>query len=95
MAEYIEREALLADIDACVRITSRPGKPSAELRGASKVISRIETIPAADVRTVVRGAVVPGNNPFTGICSECGANLNVRWNYCPNCGARMDGDGDV
>ena len=47
--EYIEREALLADIEACVRITSRPDQPSAELRGANKVISRIKAVPAADV----------------------------------------------
>lgn len=25
-------------------------------------------------------------------CSECGEWINPRNNYCPNCGARMDGD---
>ena len=24
-------------------------------------------------------------------CSECGE-PNMEWNYCPNCGARMDGE---
>lgn len=28
------------------------------------------------------------------MCSECGAKFVTEegWNYCPNCGARMDGD---
>jgi len=39
-----------------------------------------------------KGRVVPGNNPFTGKCSVCGASLNVRWNFCPNCGAKMEED---
>lgn len=25
-------------------------------------------------------------------CSECGMVSTVMWNYCPNCGAKMDGE---
>ena len=25
-------------------------------------------------------------------CSVCGAKHDMEWNYCPNCGARMDGE---
>ena len=29
------------------------------------------------------------NSPFTGNCSECGGNGNLKDNYCSSCGARM------
>lgn len=25
-------------------------------------------------------------------CSECGIHMETRWNFCPNCGAKMDGE---
>lgn len=31
------------------------------------------------------------NSPFTGNCSECGGDGNLKDKYCPNCGARMRG----
>lgn len=30
------------------------------------------------------------NSPFTGNCSECGGNGNLKDKYCSNCGAKMD-----
>lgn len=29
------------------------------------------------------------NSPFTGTCSECGADGNLKDNFCSNCGADM------
>ena len=55
MAEYIEREALLEDISESVVFTVRKGQPSAEIRGANKVIDRIKATPTADVVEVVTG----------------------------------------
>ena len=54
MPEYIEREALLEDISESVVFTVRKGQPSAEIRGANKVIDRIKAAPTADVVKVVR-----------------------------------------
>ena len=56
MADYINREALLKDIDETVVFTVRKGTPlpTAEMRGSNKVIDRIKSAPTADVVEVVR-----------------------------------------
>lgn len=78
MAEYIEREKLLAEYDR-----QHKGAPG----GARKII---ETFPAADVRPVRYGKWK--NNRWSIRCSECGYDtpFTVR-NFCPNCGADMRG----
>lgn len=55
-------------------------------------------IPAADVAPVVHGRWIKtdhGNDTLLASCSQC--NYPVDWwrgktKYCPNCGAKMDGD---
>ena len=54
MYEYIERDALLQDIEDSVRITSKTGMINPETRGAYKIIERIKSAAAADVVAVVR-----------------------------------------
>ena len=65
MAEYIERDALLQDIEDSVRITSKTGMINPETRGAYKIIERIKSAAAADVVAVVR-------------CKECKWYVPVR-----------------
>jgi hypothetical protein len=48
MAEYIDREALLHDIEQSVVYTAREKITSAEMRGARKVIERIKCAPAVE-----------------------------------------------
>ena len=54
--EYIDREALMKDINETVIFTVRGDakRPNAEMRGANKVKDRIMSAPAADVVEVVR-----------------------------------------
>ena len=65
--------------------------------------STIDAIPAVDVAPVVHGRwddsgryTFPGGSTAVR-CTECGCALTVsefhlnKWNYCPNCGAKMDG----
>jgi hypothetical protein len=77
MAEYIEREAAIAE-------TRKPRLTDAELR------RRLSHIPAADVAPVRHGTWVynPGDNiPY---CSECMMPQDSECNFCPNCGAMME-----
>jgi hypothetical protein len=48
MAEYIDREALLHDIEQSVVYTVREKITSAEMRGAHKIIERIKCAPAVE-----------------------------------------------
>lgn len=87
MAEYIERDGVLAEYDR-----QHQGPPG----GARKIIAEY---PAADVKPVVRGKWKRG--AFTDVapkgieffyCSECGIrypHIEFPGNFCPNCGADM------
>jgi predicted RNA-binding Zn-ribbon protein involved in translation (DUF1610 family) len=64
------------------------------------VIASIENAPAADVVEVRHGSWVRTND-FYGfyMCSNCRSTqkdcqplYNKVWHYCPNCGAKMDGE---
>ena len=56
----------------------------------------LKTIPAVDAIEVRHGIWSKNNHIYqTGIyCSICDKRSLARTNYCPNCGAKMDGDLD-
>jgi hypothetical protein len=90
MAEYIEREALLKDIEESVVFTVKKGQSSLEIRGANKITDRIKSAPTVDVVKVKHGYWKDNNNgTFT--CSVCGGKAS-KMNWCGHCGAKMDGD---
>lgn len=92
MAEYIEREAL----------TLLAYKSGDYGHPAVVDLEDIADIPAADVAPVVHGRWdgEKDHGDFREVkCTACGGILLVKWstrlseyNYCPNCGARMDGE---
>ena len=63
---------------------------------AIEVLGMIYEMPAADVSTVRHGRwVYPMGMAWSYVCSECGKSIGViKHKYCPNCGAKMDGDND-
>lgn len=94
MAEYIDLEA------AFNAITDFAGKAST--RSAYEAIWKsaraLKKLPAADVAPVVHGRWVPAKAPFMNECEDCSVCgyrtvWGHRYNYCPNCGAKMDGGG--
>ena len=89
MAEYIEREALRSK--AVYMFGFGPFK--------YVPLSAIENLPVADVAPVVHGRWIPVPSSDTVMgkaytCSECDKMRfgSFKPNYCPNCGARMDGE---
>lgn len=98
MAEYIEREALLEDIENTLVFSGRPDRQNPKQMGARLVVQRIRCVPAADVAPVVHGRWIKptkiGNRafdiPHCSACDgvPCGVDENTK--YRPNCGATMD-----
>ncbi len=64
--------------------------------GVSAVESRIAEIPTADVVEVRHGEWIHHrlSNGDIWDCSECKTLGSPQWNWCPICGAKMDGEGD-
>lgn len=91
MAEYIERAA-------AVKVVLRERKPTnsvAQNRMLSIIQHDLLTMRAADVAPVVHGRKIEdGDIGCFWLCSLCGECLPYGANYCPNCGAKMDGGGD-
>lgn len=50
--DLISRSALLANIEESVVFSVKAGQPSAEIRGANKITSRIKAAPAVDAEKV-------------------------------------------
>lgn len=102
MAEYIERETAVDAVSEVYYDT-----PDVNL-SAEKFEAAISTIPTADVAPVVHGlwerepasywrwtpsgAVAVTRTTYR--CGLCGRGTAVKSNYCPNCGAKMDGGVD-
>ena len=94
MAEYIEREA-------AVKVAEKYGLANGSALGrhtglADCITSEIADIPTADVVPVVHGRWGEKEKYTFGIMYDCSLCENRildnghPWNYCPNCGAKMD-----
>ena len=99
MAEYIERKAARALIKNFGKGAISDGRM--ELDAVDDIIllaSAVECLPAADVAPVVHGEWLLrhiGHGHYWE-CSVCHTNpciyVTKDTNYCPNCGAKMDGE---
>ena len=99
MAEYIKKEEIEQKI--------QDGLNNLVLgHDAIEILGMIYEMPAADVAPVVHGRwddsgryTFPGGGTAVR-CTECGYALTEseyrlnNWNYCPVCGAKMDGGDD-
>lgn len=82
--EYIEREQAIRKIKWA----------SCE----EEAVMGVRRIPAADVVEVKHGEWISDDADILFHCSECETQVSTSWDYesdwgyCPNCGARMDGE---
>ena len=104
MAEYIKRETVInrikeytadvygVDLDD-VKQFGGGSRSENYCEGLYEATELIDGIPAADVAPVVHGRWIATHDEFCS-CSLCKYPVHAAWsqtNYCPNCGAKMDG----
>ena len=94
MAEYIDREALEKALTAAAVNDKDKNR-----RTWAKAICILHDLPADDAALVVHGRWKASGGLLE--CQNCGeiystlgGNEGKAWDYCPDCGARMDGDDD-
>ena len=91
--EYIERGAAKHAADLAFDMTETE---------YDILCKELDRVPAADVAPVVHGHFVHDGPRFAGgvdwwHCSSCGrlaSGVETRFDYCPNCGAKMDLEAD-
>ena len=87
--EYIDRAPFIEDLSAM--------KKEYDAISIDGMIKALATAPAADVAPVVHGEWMLKEtiirSPFAknAYCSVCYEETICQYNYCPNCGAKMDG----
>lgn len=103
MAKYIELERALALIQPDA---PEDEKAAITIATAKKLIRNLlDRAPAADVVPVVHGQWLTWEEMFPGktpkkknnlgvFCSSCKNHADNMFDFCPNCGARMDGDAE-
>ena len=101
MARYINADNLINELSAACMPIYEKGITGI-LGDNSSIADIINEQPTADVQEVKHGDwLKPGNDPIDNkqwICSECKGLTETAYycghcyyNYCPNCGTRMDG----
>lgn len=96
MAEYVEREALKRMLSTEKFCATCPGLDEPGGGCAECVADYIESLPAADVAPVRRGHWIKRGYACGEAEFECSHCHEIEWranetDYCPNCGAKMEG----
>ena len=93
MTKYVD----IDEVKEAVRMAECDADYDGRRFDAEFIENALDFIPAADVATVVHGRKIEdGDIGCFWLCSLCGECLPYGANYCPNCGAKMDGgDGDA
>ena len=90
----IDANALIKDIDNYYHNSPFPHPGTTWLRGLELAVGLLLKAPTVDVAPVVHGRWEIVDFAGSIRCSVCGQIMDQDFNYCPNCGAKMDGDGN-
>ena len=85
MAEYIKRETAVRAVMAAKWVDGSDGAMAMEI---------VASPAAADVAPLVHGRWIPFHSKISGdiqYCSACEIGFVAKSDYCPHCGAMMDG----
>lgn len=99
MTDYIRRDTA---IKLMKKEAAEMSESFEELGGESGIYAdayedaanMLQDMPAADVVEVVHAKWIPFHSEAAGdiqYCSACDIGFDARMDYCPHCGARMDG----
>ena len=102
MAEYIDREMFLKDIEEryclpCKEVGKDHNGCKCRACWVDDMCGEVIDAPDEDVAPVVHGRWIEKDKYTFGVmydCSICGDRIldnGHSWNYCPICGAKMDG----
>lgn len=101
--EYIRREDAIDAFNRIKNTLKNPKTAHYDTLMFYEIEDVLEDVEPADVAPVVHGRWIDDGTEFGCQCSECGkslddyvapteyASLNEIPNFCPNCGAKMDG----
>lgn len=97
---YNEKLVRLKDVNDALTAQFMDSPLDSDRWVIGRIQFRINDIPAVDAVEVRHGEWKPTARYSLGFseCSVCGYETLIKSNYCPNCGARMDGrreDGDA
>ncbi len=85
----------LVDVDELgVGRCSKDVLPAVYCAGWNGLLSLIEKAPTVDAVPVVHGRWIPFHSKISGdiqYCSACEIGFVAKSDYCPHCGAKMDG----
>ena len=94
-SDYIDRGAAIQALTERIKNIGREN--DCDILSLRQVI---RDIPAADVRPVVHAKQMLENTPDEywgdwGTCTACGESTIYGYNFCPNCGAKMEANNET
>lgn len=101
MSDYISRETIMAIIDTAKKMYLHDFNA---VEVVQQIVSKLNNMPSEDVQPVKHGrwigiyeyceknGYIPSGMGIYYWCSECDKSEKKTSDYCPHCGARMDGE---